>query len=161
MSPLDFLGPYKYLVLAGIAAVALMGAGYGGYHYRDLSAIAAIEKQNAEASKALLDLTEKHRKQEQADADKSREIDSVYQSMVNDAYAGRDDFAKRLRIARRTSCGGPGTAEAANPSISQEPAAVSESGLSADDIGLRIRDGALELQRYAVACHDWALSVGR
>jgi hypothetical protein len=154
------------LIKYGIIALALIGWTTGVYFYATNHEAriwkTAIAEQKVEAEKILAEAYASKARQEQADADKAREVDSVYQAMVNDAYAGRDAFADKLRSARRgQSCGSASTGQAADPSISPSVAGVSDDGSRESDPASRLRDSVLELQRYAKACHSWALSVGR
>ena len=156
--------PPQYALIAKMAAVGalLLGTSWLVADYKDRGHRAEIAEMQAEAERTLTAVTEANRLKEKADADKAREIDAMYQGMVNDAYAGRDAFAERLRIARRGASNCSATArEAADTGVREEPAGSGDDGSGSADPAHDLRDAALELQRYAVACHSWTVSVGR
>lgn len=150
----------------GLMALAFIGWTTAVYFYatgheaRKWEAAHAALK--AEAADTLTKATQAARDKENADAERARQVDEVYQAMLNDAYAGRDSFNERLRIARRgQSCADTASGQAAHPRGGENVAPLSNDGPGGSDPAGRLRDAALELQRYAVACHSWAIQVGR
>jgi len=124
-----------------------------------------VSEQKIEAGKVLATALQNNRVKENKDAENARNIDEMYQTMLADAYAGRDDFAERLRIARRgASCPNPGSTEATNPSKPQDPSGSGDVGLGqapAVDPLLQARDGVKALVAFAKGCHARLLEVGR
>lgn len=124
-----------------------------------------ISAQKQEASNLLNDAYTLKAKQEQADADKARDIDEKHAAELAVANAGRDDFALRLRNARRgQSCGGSGGREADDPGKREGVAGGGGVGLGqtpAVDPIVQARGGVKELVAYANACYLWSMSVGR
>ncbi len=160
--PLWLLANWKLIAAGAFYAVSLIVVGAGVHNYVSRGYEAAISAQKAEAATKLSELTKRARKKENEDAENARNIDAVYQAMLSDAYAGRDDFDKRLRIARRgQGCGGTGSGAPSDTGERTDPAAVSEHGPGSPDPAHDLRNAALELQRYAKACHSFAVSVGR
>jgi len=160
--PLWLLANWKLIAAGAFYAASLVAVGVGVHNYVSLGYEAAISAQKAEAAAKLTELTERARKKETEDAENARNIDAVYQAMLNDAFAGRDAFDQRLRIARRGArCGGAGSGAPADTGERADPAAVSEPGPGSPDPAHDLRNAALELQRYAKACHSFAVSVGR
>lgn len=149
--------------LIGLTLLASHGAlAYVVSDYKERGHRAAIAEQKAEAERTLTAVVEANRKKEQEDAESARNIDAVYQAMLNDAYAGSADFDKRLRDARRRQSGScPPGGEAVNPRISPDVAPGSDDGSRGIDPASNLRTAALELQRYAKTCHAFAISVGR
>lgn len=150
----------------GLMALAFIGWTAGVYFYATGHEAriwkAAIAEQKSEAADLLTDLTEKARAKEAAHAETARNIDVVYQAMLNDAFAGNADFDKRLRDARRrASCPNTGSGQASDTGVGSTVAPSSDDGLGKPDPASDLRDALKELQRYSVACHGFALSVGR
>jgi len=152
----------KYCFILGALAVSHLGVAWIVADYKERGHRAAIAEQKAEAERTLTAVTEANRKKEQADADNARNIDAVYQTLLADAYAGRDAFAERLRIARRgASCSSTPVRETADPGIRAHTPEGRDDGPGGHDSALTLRDAALELQNYAKVCHSWALTVGK
>jgi len=126
---------------------------------------AAIAEQKAEAAAKLTELTERARKKENEDAENARNVEAVYNAMLADAFDGRDDFARRLRIARRgASCGGTGSSAPVDTGRAADVASGGEVGLGqpvAVDPLLQARDGVKALVAYTVACHQRITEIGR
>lgn len=159
---LDFLGPYKYALYAAAAAIALSAAAYAGHRVTSLAWQADMATQERTASALYIDALNTKAAVERANTDLARKVDQDAADAQVAADAGRDDFARRLHDARSWARGpGTGCGKAASASVGAEPAAVSEPGPGSPDPGSRLRDAALELQRYARACHEWAVGVGR
>lgn len=150
----------------GLMALAFIGWTTGVYFFATSHEAriwkTQIAEQKAEAGKVLSDALGRVREKENADADTARQIDQDHAAELKSIADSRDDFANRLRTARRgSSCGNTSGTKAADPSISENPANGSDDRYGSADPGNRLRDAALSLQVYAKACHSWALSVGR
>lgn len=149
----------------GLIALALIGWTTGVYFYATGHEAriwkTLIAEQKAEAEKTLREANAKAAQENERNAQHARDTDEMYQSMLTDAYAGRDDFAARLRERRRaSSCSGlPGTAPATGGG--QDAATRRDDGPSDTDSAIHLRDAVMSLQAYSVACHSWAASVGR
>lgn len=156
--------PPQYRLLAALgAAVALLAAGaWTGHTWTERRWVAAVAKQEAEAAKVVAAAIERNRAKEAQDAENARRIDESHAAELASIRATADDFAERLRIARRGArCPSPGTTQAANTGIGAEPAGSSDNGSGQPDPGNRLRELTKELQAYAKACHAWAVQVGR
>ena len=160
---MPFIPPqYRYLAL-GLALVAYtLGVVYISTNHERRAWVARIEAQKAEAAQALADATERNRQIEAEHAAQARTIDEKHAAEMADALASRDDFAERLRLARRRagSCSGvPSPTPTAG--VSENPAGSGDDGPREPDPAITLRDASLSLQSYAKACHSWATSVGR
>lgn len=156
--------PNPYLIIALL--LALGGSFVGGYLKggADTGARweAATERLKAEASQTLAEETAKAAAKDAENAELANKLDVEHAKAVQDALATRDDFSRRLLVARRGArCSGPAAPPAADPGVGAGPAPERNDGSGGPDPGLILRDAALELQRYAVACHGWAVEVGR
>lgn len=160
---LNLIPPQYRLLAAFGGAVGLLAVGaWIGHTWTERRWVAAVEAQKAEAAKVLAEAIERNRLKEAADAENARRIDESHAADLAAARASADDFAERLRIARRGArCPSPGSAQAANTGVSAEPAGSSDSRPGQPDPGNRLRAAVKELQAYAVACHNWSLEVGR
>lgn len=158
--PLFLLANWKWIIPSLIAAalgVALMVTKL------ELAALRiAVAEQKVEAGKVLAGALQRLRDKENRDAENARAIDEAHKAEIDSANAGRADFERRLRVARsRPSCGNTTAVKAVDPVVSESPTAGRDDGHRENDIGISLRDAALELQRYAIACHSFATSVGR
>lgn len=156
--------PPQYRLLAALgAAVALLAAGaWTGHTWTERRWEAAVARQEAEAARMEAASIERNRAKEAQDAENARRIDESHAAELASIRATADDFAERLRIARRGArCPSPGATQADNPGVSAEPAGSSDNGSGQPDPGNRLRAAVKELQAYAVACHSWSLEVGR
>lgn len=154
-----------YLALA--AVLAIMGAFVSGDLYRGRAdkiaydgAIAGLQR---DAAQTLAAAESRNRAKEQADADKSRDIDAAHAATVASDAAQLDVFAQRLRDATkaRDSCRNAASGQAANPGSSPPTAGSGDDGHRGEAVGIDIRNAVKELQRYAIAAHDFALECGR
>lgn len=150
----------------GLMAVAFIGwtsaVAWTVADYKDAKWKAAYAAQEQVAGALLNNAYAEKAEAEKKSNDKAREVDEKYAQDMAAADAGRDDFNKRLRDAKRRACGGsPPTGQAVNPGIGTEPTGSGDGRSGEPNSASRLRDYALALQRYAVACHEWAVSVGR
>lgn len=123
---------------------------------------AKVAEQKVEAANQLAAAYAAKAEKEREDADNARRIDEAHKADMAAADAERADFDRRLREARRrASCSSTGGTEAPNTSVSENVAPGGIDRPGSPDPGNRLREAALELQRYARACHSWAHQVGR
>lgn len=123
---------------------------------------AALAEQKADAARTLSAAVERNRLLEAQHAENARKIDETHNAELAAANASRDQFAKRLSIARGRACSGsPAAVEAPDPGVSAEPAGSGDSRPGQPDPGNRLRELTKELQAYAKACHAFAIEVGR
>jgi len=154
--------PTAILIAAGLWLSSCVGVFFWAQHIEANAWRVKVSEQKIEAGKVLATALQNNRVKENQDAENARKVDENHAKDLAAATASRDDFANRLRIARRgASCPNPGSTEAPDPGISPDPASISNDGPRGPDPALSLRDAALELQRYARACHSWALEVGR
>ena len=158
--------PNPYLIL--VAVLALGGAFIGGYLKggADTGARweAATERLKAEAAATLAVETAKAAAADARNAELARTIEETHAQAVKDAASRGADFDRRLRLAAsRVGRCGPAAAAAIDPGRGSDPAGRGDPGLGgvSPEAIRAVRDYGLELQRYAVACHSWALEVGR
>ena len=156
--------PHPYVILAAFLAIlgAYVGGNLHGHRAERVTWEAATERLKAEQAQTLADETAKAVLATQRMDELAREKDAEDEKRRIADAAGRDDFERRLREARRRAgrCSAP-TPASVNPGESAGAAPERDDGPGSPDPGLALRDAALELQRYAVACHGWALQVGR
>jgi hypothetical protein len=95
-------------------------------------------------------------------AEAARTIEAEHNEAIALASRTRDDFARRLRLAQAGSCRSNGVPpDAPSAGVGADATPGSDSGPGSGNPGLSLRDAALSLQAYAVACHKWALENGR
>lgn len=154
--------PYILLAAGGIWLASIVGGYFYGTHHEALSWKAAIAQQQADASRTLTAATDAARQKEATDADHAREIDAQHAAALDAANSSRDDFARRLRDARSRSCGsGADGGKATDTGSSAISPIGGDTGPGSVDPGNRLREAVKVLQAYAVACHGWAVEVGR
>lgn len=153
-----------YVIIA--AGCIWLGSVVGGYLYGTAHERRAWEastaRLQAEASEIRLKAEARAREAENRAAEAAILIDGAHADAERKIAESRDAFAadldRRLRNAARRSCGGNGVPSApSGPSSAADPAAGSDPGLRGVDSGrLRaVRDAAMRLQGYAVACHSF------
>lgn len=153
----------------GLMALAFVGWTTGVYFYSanhtDLKWKAAYAAQAVEAGKVLSTALQRVRDKENADAESALKIDQDHATELRSIADSRDDFASKLRDARRgASCRNnpsPKTADPGKPSGATEISDVGLGQALAVDPGIQARDGVRELVAFTKACHDFALKVGR
>lgn len=158
------MDPRAILVIAGFLAV--LGAFIGGYLKGGADTAArweaATERLKADAATTLAAETAKAAAKDAENAELANRLDLANAKAEADAYATATDFARRLREARRGANGRCPTAVAAvDPGVGAGVTESRDDGPGGADPAVHLRDAALELQRYAVACHSWAKEVGR
>jgi len=158
--PLFLLANWKWLLPT--AAAAVMGTMLM-LTKLELSAFKlAVAEQKIEAANILAAETTKAAAADARNAELANKLDIAHAQAIRDAADSRDDFARRLLIARRGArCSGPAATETPHPGIGSDTPPGSDGGSGSADLALHLRDAALELQRYAIACHSWATQVGR
>lgn len=156
--------PHPYLILAAVIAFlgAYMGGNLHGHRAERIVWEKALAEQKAEAGKVLANALQRVRDKENQDAETARRIDETHAHELAVANAGLADFERRLReTRRRASCGNTPATPAVNPGISADIAPGGDDGSRTNDPASSLREAALDLQRYALACHSWAKGVGR
>lgn len=163
-----------YLIIASlVGALALAVGGFvEGRHYESLTWAKALSEQKLDAAAKLTAAVNANAAADAKNSELANRLDQEHANAIADAAASRDNFTAELtrRIAERVreterrvrgSC--PTTAEAPHPGVRADVANGGDRGPVGPDIaaGQRLRDYALELQTYAVACHSWAIEVGR
>lgn len=154
--------PYVLLAAGGLWIVSILGGYFYGTHHEALSWRAVIAEQKVETARTLNTATEAARQKETADADHAREIDAQHADALRAVADSRDAFADKLRIARSRQCGPSAPAgQAADTGSGATVASRGDDGPGQPDPGNRLREAVKVLQAYAVACHGWAVEVGR
>lgn len=157
--------------LAVAAVLALLGAFVAGnlHGHRAEKTVweAATARLQAEAATTLAAETQRVREAENRAQALTRTIEETHAvTAAADAARGADfdrRLAERVRDAERRArsrCPVPG--QAADPAAAEGTASGGDAGLGGISVERvrAIRDAGLELQRYAVACYEWARSVG-
>lgn len=158
--PLFLLANWKWLITT--AATVVLGIMLAFSKAEVSSLKLAIAEQKIEAANVLAAETAKAAAADARNAELANKLDQTYAQALKDAADSRDDFARRLRLARRGArCDSPTAPETPDPGISPHTSPGSDGGSGESDLALYLRDAALELQRYAIACHSWANQVGR
>lgn len=165
---LSFANPWLWLG-ALIGAIGLIAVGAGGmHHYDNLAFAKQIDKQKLDAQTLLTQAQASIAAKAQENAALNDRIEATHAKAESDISAARDDFnrqlASRVRVARcGPSGGGAGSAKAPDTGGGADAAAVS--GLFVPEAAIRdiaaLASAADELRAYAVACHEFAVGVGR
>ena len=155
-----------YLII--VAMLALGGAFVAGDLHRraerDDHYGRIIAEQKVAAAGILAAETAKTEATNARNAELARTIEETNAQKAAADIARGADFDKRLRLAvgrERGRC--TATSQTAPAGSGAEPAESGDPGLGgiSPEAIRAVRDAGLELQRYAVACHSWALEVGR
>lgn len=162
------MNPYV-IIGAGVAfLVVATSAFFEGRHYEALTWEKAVAAQKIEAAAKLQTATAANAALDAKNSELAIRLDQEHANAIADAAASRDNFnsdlAKRLRETERRLRGRCTPApEAAHPGVGADVAAVGDDGPAGVDLAAvrAVRDAALEMQAYAVACHGWAVEVGR
>jgi hypothetical protein len=154
----------KYAVMAVgfLAWTAIVG--WTVADYKDAKHAQENAKQADIANALYIDALNEKARLEREKTDLAMKVDETHAKAKADADATADEFDRKLRDAKRRACSGRApSGQAPNPGISPDTAGSGDSGPRTDDprVGRKLRDYALDLQRYAKACHEWAWGVGR
>ncbi len=157
----------KYGLMALALGCALMGAGYGGYHYRDLSAIADASQKDAALERARSEHDAAVSKFENKQIEDTLTLQAAYDEKLNALQANNDGSQRRItdlvRQARAFASRCAVSGEAANPASPTANPSGSDGGLS-ERIGAdfnRAGFGANKLAEDVKLCVKWAAENGR